>query len=449
MFLMDKKLEAIEAVEPKEITLTCKGMSCVNWDCGEDFEFVFSEDKACHVDSVLAEFLSPKIARIRRCDIGFTVYTFKHACSEFFNVFQALVSCLVSGSALLIEKSNFAALFRLSQELENSELLSSLLGMLKPESLSLEDAFSLWSVGIELGTAFCDRFENLTDFLASHFYEIQKESFDFEPLELLLSSPSLQIEDEDSLYGFVRSRSESDLRFASLFEFVYFNYLSDDSITDFVYFMSKNYLDLMNSGIWRQIVQRLSLETKSVTNPRALLGTKFAYNGSTLSEFDGIIAHLTRECGGNVHDNGIVNITSSSVYTTGDKHSYHPKNAADFETEAFFGSNGDTNAWICYDFKDRVVIPTSYSLRTYWRGPGGYHLRCWVIEVSNDEKSWTEIDRRENDNYLNGCKASKNYKISRIPGEGFRFFRLRQTGDNHKGNSFLNITSLEIFGTLL
>ena len=191
----------------------------MNWNWSDsDFEFVFGEDKVCCVHSILAEFLSPKVAYLRRADITFETYAFQD--SELFNVFESLVSSLRSGAALRVEKSNFAALLRLAQELENAELLSSLLGMINPESLSFEEAILLLRIGTDLGAAFCDQFGNLRDFIASRFYDLEKEildDLDLETAQILLSSPSLTIEDEDSLYDFVRSRSENDLRFASSF----------------------------------------------------------------------------------------------------------------------------------------------------------------------------------------------------------------------------------------
>ena len=66
---------------------------------------------------------------------------------------RTLVGILTSYKVLsrawaLLEKSNFPALLRLAQELENDELLSSLIGMIQPESfrvesLSLEEAILL------------------------------------------------------------------------------------------------------------------------------------------------------------------------------------------------------------------------------------------------------------------------------------------------------------------
>ena len=106
----------------------------------------------CVALTILAEFLSPKVAYLRSCDIRFEVYAFQD--SELFDVFESLVSSLRSTAALRVEKSNFAALLRLAQEFENVELLSSLLGMINPGSLSLEEAILLLRIGIDLGTSF-------------------------------------------------------------------------------------------------------------------------------------------------------------------------------------------------------------------------------------------------------------------------------------------------------
>jgi hypothetical protein len=64
---------------------------------------------------------------------------------------------------------------------------------------------------------------------------------------------------------------------------------------------------------------------------------------------DGIIAHLTKECGGNVHDSHVVDVTSGSfekeirgahphsgAYDNRPMHS--GKNAADLETRSLFHS---------------------------------------------------------------------------------------------------------------
>ena len=161
-------------------------------------------------------------------------------------------------------------------------------------------------------------------------------------------------------------------------------------------------------------------------------------------KLDGIIAHLTRECGRNVHDAGIVNVTASSVCNN-----KQPKNAVerDFGIDSGipeYASKPEPNAWICYDFKERRVIPTTYSVKS----GTNYGPKSWVVEVSNDGYSWTEIDRRDNNYDLNDRFVTANFEVSRVPSERLRFFRFRQTGKNHQDEDVLALMSLEIFGTL-
>jgi hypothetical protein len=99
---------------------------------------------------------------------------------------------------------------------------------------------------------------------------------------------------------------------------------------------------------------------------------------------DGIIAHLARECGGNVHDRHVVDVVSGSfgkeprgVNPQSGGHDHDPccvaKNAADLDADSCFGSahcnrREDTrhtrNNRVCYDFKERRTVPTHYTIRT-------------------------------------------------------------------------------------
>ena len=173
-------------------------------------------------------------------------------------------------------------------------------------------------------------------------------------------------------------------------------------------------------------------------------GKEFVYNAS--KPLDGMIAYLTRECGGNVHNKGVVNVTASSVLTNNIEHP--AKDAVDLGTDSQFETLNELNSWLCFDFKDRRIIPTSYSIRSYNRESGCNHLKSWVVELSNDGSSWTEVDRRDNNYDLNEKHVIRNFKLSRVPNESFRFIRLRQTGPNHWGMYWLKLTSWEIFGTL-
>ena len=151
---------------------------------------------------------------------------------------------------------------------------------------------------------------------------------------------------------------------------------------------------------------------------------------------DGIIAHLTRECGGNVHTQGIVLVTASD----GTK----PDDVVILGSGSDFSAWGE-NSWICYDFQGMRVTPRSYSIQTSWRGS---YPKSWAFEVSNDGNDWLAVDRRDDNNELNSKGAIRNFTISDITGS-FRFIRFRLTGPNHSDNYELRIRSLEVFGNLI
>ena len=158
---------------------------------------------------------------------------------------------------------------------------------------------------------------------------------------------------------------------------------------------------------------------------------------------DGIIAHLTRACGGNVHKEGVINVTGSSFCC-----GREPENAVDLWSDSSFSSKNSPNSWICYDFGGRRVIPESYSIRSFGGRPGKAHPKSWVLEASNDgmNGSWVVVDSRKDNFDLNDRHVTHNFAISAPPKQAFRFFHLRLTGKNHYGNDLLAICALELFG---
>ena len=77
---------------------------------------------------------------------------------------------------------------------------------------------------------------------------------------------------------------------------------------------------------------------------------------------------------------------------------------------------------------------------------GGF-IKNWILEVSNDEKNWTEIDEHSNYDGLNGNNIIKTFNVK--PNNFSRFVRIRQTGDYYGyPNVFLVIKSIEFYGKL-
>lgn len=440
--------------EKKNLTISAHGLCTVNWELPDlEFELLFEDNKVCHVPSGLIEFLAPKIARLRKSDASVTSYTFID-CS--FDVFSDLVTKLQRGIPVDVDRTNFEDLLKIACDLENDELISSIFSAVDIDNLTIDKALSLWKVENSKRFGYTGSFGDLRTFLASHFYDIPESTMadlDLPTLESLLSDPSLKIKDEDSLYDLIRSKIDRDLSFSRLFEFVYFEYLSPDRIAHFVSFMATHLLDTINATIWNRISQRLIMTpsfSKDDDNDPRIMDTpakEFPYEES--KPLNGIISHLTQEFGGNVHDKGIVEITASSV-NGGD---CEPKCVADLEADSIYCSADELDTWICYDFKDMRVTPTSYSIRSHCHGYSGYfNLKSWVLEVSNNGTSWDIIDQR-NDNFdLDDENVTCNFKIDQVPEDSkYRFIRLRQTGPNHRRTLtlyYVSISSFEIFGKL-
>jgi hypothetical protein len=156
------------------------------------------------------------------------------------------------------------------------------------------------------------------------------------------------------------------------------------------------------------------------------------------TSLDGIISYLTKKHGGHVHEKGIVTLTSKSFWA--DCPDYLAKNAADFTYDWFFYSRDAPGQWICWDFGERRIRPTHYTMKA--ESP-----KSWIVEGSVDGSTWTEIDRRmDTDDFENGANTV-SFTISQ-PAD-CRFIRLSQTDKNHNGTHCLGWLNLvEFFGTL-
>lgn len=118
---------------------------------------------------------------------------------------------------------------------------------------------------------------------------------------------------------------------------------------------------------------------------------------------------------------------------------------------SFFESDNLDNSWLCFDFKEIKIKLENYTIRSFDKSKNQGHLKSWVIEASNDEnkKDWKIIDRHENSDFLNGKSFVHTFSIqNENEEEKFRYIRLRQTGPSWSGNKYLNINSIEFYGTV-
>jgi hypothetical protein len=371
-----------------------------------DFVFIVGGERyAC--PRIIAEFLSSRISLLGSVDPSNSEYVVEtEDLSKQFKFFLSLGQ----GSTVRVAHAAFRFLLRISSELGNSELCETLLDN-SHGYFSVREIFYL-----------CGDFS--IGHLASQFHQFDISEFDSIPLSTLsyiLSDDSLRISSEDALYSYLISRFPVNPEYANLLQFIHFEHLSRDSISDFVSAIPNFITHRLWAAIFPRLIPRLS---------------ELEFPLNTDKPFDGIISYLTRKHGGNVHDRGIVSITSKSVFSA--DASYAVRNIADLNAASglVFASGGDPGQWVCWDFGKMRVRPTHYEIRSA-------AVKSWVLQSSVDGASWTQIDRQ----FDSDLQRHVSFPVS--DADACRFIRLTQTGKSRAGSHYLAIYALEVYGTLL
>jgi hypothetical protein len=152
---------------------------------------------------------------------------------------------------------------------------------------------------------------------------------------------------------------------------------------------------------------------------------------------EGIISILTRKCGGNVHEKGIVTITSMSITDAG-ADGPNPANVVDLDSDSDFWPG----RWIQWDFHNMRVRLTHYTIK-------GWGLKSWVVEGSLDGENWTEIDNIKDNHDFDGQGVHKvSFYVSKDV--ECHCIQLTITGRRiiQKKNDNVGLVAVEFFGTL-
>lgn len=291
---------------------------------------------------------------------------------------------------------------------------------------------------------------DIINYIAYHFEDIDKDqliNLDSEVLEEIISNESLRLNNEDSLFDFILSLYKDDQSYSNLFEYIQFSNISEDSLLSFIEIFE---ISNINEKIWNSICDRL-LPTSSKNkklNMYRYLPEYIEFKYTKGKDLNGILHHLSKETEGNIHDKGIIQITSNSVLS----HLYHPKNLVDFHEKNYYHSKDDGNAFVCFDFIDKLVQLSSYSIKSMHNKFHYSQLKNWVIEVSNDNKNWKIIDNHVNDPALDEPGIVYNFTINKKNIDFYRFIRIRQTGnswDPRENHNFIGFYFIEFFGKLI
>jgi hypothetical protein len=276
------------------------------------------------------------------------------------------VLSLAQGSSFLGPRVNIPFFGSVAHELGNLELYCQV-------SASFPSVCSARSLEqLDLG------FTNGLATIASQFGVFPPDFFDkftTDTLYSIFSDPAFSTSTEDALLDFLLSRFHHDPDSLCLFEFVHFEYLSPSSLTSFA---ESAPFSTLGPAVWANLVRAiLSRGPRTVSCP------------FVLDPLDGLLSYFKR-LRGNVRE--AVTVTGHAPVKDGPG-PWSPENAADFTSPSVFCSLSEPGQWLAYDFPDRLVTPTHYTLRggeNEWSG----NLTNWVLEGSDADGNWVELDRR-------------------------------------------------------
>lgn len=150
----------------------------------------------------------------------------------------------------------------------------------------------------------------------------------------------------------------------------------------------------------------------------------------------------------NLVENKIIEISSNSILSE----VYHPNNLIDYKHNNYYHSKDNGDAFVLFDFKDKLVQIKNYSIKSMNNFVHYSHLRNWVLEVSSDKESWKIIDSHVDDDTLNGPGITVNFAVKKKDNNFHRFVRIRQTGkswDPRGSHNFIGFYFIEFFGRLI
>ena len=171
------------------------------------------------------------------------------------------------------------------------------------------------------------------------------------------------------------------------------------------------------------------------------------YNGNELS---GIIDYLQKQNGADLEAGNILKLSGggypcpSCPITNLIKYNSNNMNS-EFYYNYYSGTPSSSDGWIEFDFVNKTVNLTSYTIRT----SDCFYPKSWRIVGSNDHEHWEDVDHRVNNSELNGDYKQHRFENTKSD-KYYRYIRYIQEEQwsNSSCNYYIYLTRIEFFGTL-
>ena len=358
---------------------------------------------------------------------------------DIYNKFEDLLNL----KEIQLDSEERAQIAILGKVLENNELLAPFLELMKEyeQNLNEDNVISL----IQQKMAFnipIDELNNEISYIASNFSNFVDKLIDLgndikysNIIECVVKHENIQMDSEDDLLLFVISLCKHNHEYERLFEYIWLEYCSVESISHFVEYLNENICkDNRLKSIIKCINRRLIQDQIPIKNID-LMRYNFSiieYNES--EPLNGILRHEYLKDNVEMRTSGTSN---GDVYDL-------LKNSKEVD----FCTKDEPNSWFEGNLKTKKPFTiTKYVIRgrKYKHSDGYGHLQSWKLEghrVSDGE--WIELDSHQNEPFDQFVLRTFSIQSK----EKFDIVRLTQIGKNTGNYDDLKINAFDIFGCI-
>ena len=178
------------------------------------------------------------------------------------------------------------------------------------------------------------------------------------------------------------------------------------------------------------------------------------------NKFDGIISYIKRNAKGIVdgkNDNLRLSGTGTlNEFPLSNLLLYDDSDIKKGYVNSANGSFTENDAFIEFDFVNKKINMTSYTIRTIYNCKDTYHPKTWKFVGSNDRQIWEVIDMKENNEQLNGVSYCAHFECSN-PGKYYRYIKYVQIDNWRRNYGYVNeynyryyvgLSAIEFFGSI-
>jgi hypothetical protein len=246
-------------MKPFKLSLTAQGLKTIFFGSpNAPFDFIVG-DETHTIPSFVADFLSPKIAALRKAEPGLDYYELGTSVPE--KIFPLFLS-LGRGEDIEVTQANLIYIALIAEELQNREIRD-ILAQRLPQGAKGEDVYAR----VQFVEACGEDATTELDYISTHWSEIPPavtELISTAHMAKIAAHQGFTVKDPDKFFEFLIARITNDPANITLLEFIDFTSLNEASMKKFVE-IGTAHLESLNPRIWEKIFERL----KQAVNPPA------------------------------------------------------------------------------------------------------------------------------------------------------------------------------------